>query len=171
MAVAVPALEPLTLTEVIETLWAEVAAGRAPSVSAALDRLWPIYLDEETAAHALRAGLIFLAHVSQTTARQEAKAPIAFGAPHGKRWAPYLRTLATPYEAADGQTRSLLDFTEADLAAFESTCANYADGWTKRGRVIKHLRALMKTNSVTVVRDLPSDVLGTIATEWSEAWA
>jgi hypothetical protein len=170
---AVALLEPgalaLAVPEVIELIWAEVESGRAPSVAGAVTNLWPFELDEEAATEVVRAGLIFLANDAQHTARRSGSPPIAFGSPHGKRWKPYMQTLAAPYIGADGQTRSFLDFTADDLAAFEDTCASQVSGWSRRGKMAKRTRTLMLAQGAAKVRDLPADLLEEIASDWGES--
>ena len=168
MALAEFKTAPLSLEEAVQTVWREVELGRAATATETVRVLWPL-LTPEAVKEAAIIGLGYLANNQQTHARRNGKI-IAFGRPHGRAWAPYMATLATPYTGADGNTKALLDFTAADFSAFEARCITIGTGWFERAKVAKQCSKLLAEHNVEVLADLPVEVLEDVAARFQAAF-
>ncbi len=159
------------LEEAVRALWERVASMEARSISEAVDQLWPLELAEEDRETCVRVGLIAFAHRRQSATKASGKPPIAWGAPHGVKWLPYMQTFSQPYEDADGQEKPLSDFGPLDVAAFVTRCRNLAKGWKDRERVGIKMGKALTEYGVERIGDLPASVQTDLAAELEEVWS
>jgi hypothetical protein len=160
----------LNLEEVVCLIWEEVYEQRANSVIDAIHALLPMEFTSEALEQIIITGLGKLAHDRQKGARMQGST-IAFGRPHGNGWQPYMATLLTPFEDADGREKSLLDFTAADLSAYQARCITIGTGWLKRARIAEHTGKQMVKYGAETVADLPAEVLEDVAARFQEVFA
>lgn len=168
---AEPAHEEMTVGQAVEVAWRVVAERRAETLAAAVDLLWPLPLAEDAHEALAKSGLIHAAHNAQYEAAKDRRPAVAFGAPHGKKWAAYMTTLSRPLEDADGREKRLLDFTAADMSAYRARCVTIGRGWLERAKVAERTVKVMERHGVRLLRDLPADVLAQVGDEFGEVFA
>jgi hypothetical protein len=161
-------LEETELEAVVTKVWQEVAAGRSSSVSEAVDTLWPLELGDDLHDKMLRRGLISMVHEAQANRRRTGRPAIAFGRPHGRNWKPYMATLSTPFEGAEGVEKALWDFNVADWSMFVARCTLIGNGWMQRARAGKLVLKRLEEHNVAATRELPVDVLEEVAARFDE---
>lgn len=166
-----PEPHPTDLTTLIERLWEMVKTQEAPTISEALRVVWMPDLTDDSYDEALFAGIVKLAHARQGERRRDGRPAIAFGVPHGRHWKPYMRTLATPFQDAEGREKSLLDFGDEDWDHYEAICAVNITGWEVRRAAARSARRMMREQKVTRTRDLSEDSLVALAEAFDKAFA